>query len=283
MIDAHHHFWHFDSKQYAWIDESMPVLKRDFLPSDLEPVTAENGVDGVISVQARESLEENTFLLDQVRECPLIKGVVGWLPLASPTIEADLERFTSDPLFKGVREVIQGKPDAEFFDNKGFHEGIHLLTQRDLPFDLLIFEDQLESAIRFVDQHPNQRFVLDHIAKPTIHATKFPDAWAKNIRDLAKRENVVCKFSGVVTEVRDAEWNTDLLRPYFDIVLESFSPERIMFGSDWPVCLLQSSYARWIDTVRELMTSLSPAEQQQISSETAAKTYALSAGVPIKE
>ena len=281
MIDSHHHFWHYDSGQYAWIDDDMAVLKRDYLPKDLDPVAAENGVAGVISVQARESLEENSFLLNFARECPLIKGVVGWLPLTSPTVEAELESVASDPLFKGVREVLQGKPDAEFFENAQFHESIRLLTQRDLPYDLLIFHDQLDSVVRFVDRHPNQRFVLDHIAKPVIRASESPNVWEKNIRDLAQRENVACKLSGIATEVRDAKWDIHLLRPYFDVVLESFTPERLMFGSDWPVCLLRTSYARWIGTVRELIASLSPAEQRRIASEAATKTYALSADLPI--
>ena len=275
MIDSHHHFWRYSPADYGWIDDEMEVLKRDFLPGDLELVAGKSGITGVISVQACESLEDNTFLLKQANASDLVKGVVGWLPLAAPDVEAHLDRFAAEPIFKGVREVIQGRKTGEFFENEDFNRGILLLTKRDLPYDVLIFENQLEEAIRFIDRHPGQRFIVDHIAKPLISRGEVSRSWEKNIRSLARRENVMCKFSGVVTEVRDAEWSPESIKDYFTIALSAFGAERLMFGSDWPVCLLRTTYEQWLQTCRELTADLSKTEQDQFFEGTATAAYQL--------
>ena len=279
-IDSHHHFWRFDQAEYEWIEEGMTTLRRDFLCLELREATDGLEVEGVVSVQARTNVEETDFLLAEGRSCPLVKGVVGWVPLKDPAVGDLLDRWSGDPLFRGVREICQGAPDSEFFANGDFDRGIGELTHRDLPYDLLLYEDQLEVVIRFVDRHPDQRFVVDHIAKPVIRAAAFAEAWAGRIRELAKRENVVaCKLSGVVTEVRDGAWDLDLLRPYFEVVLEAFGSERLMFGSDWPVCLLRSGYARWMGAVRDFMAGLPESEQQAIWAGNADRTYGLGLGV----
>jgi L-fuconolactonase len=275
MIDTHHHFWQYNAAEYAWITEEMAVLRNDFLPMQLAQTLSGTGVDGVISVQARSSIEETEFLLDQATTCSLVKGIVGWVPLTNPKVGPILDRFSANPLFKGVREILQGEPDAAYFQNPDFHRGLRELTARNLPYDLLIYAPQLRSAIDFVDEHPNQRFILDHIAKPTITAGAFDTTWAQFLLELAKRQNVVCKFSGVLTEVRDAEWNLDLIRPYFETALAAFGPQRLMFGSDWPVCRLRCQYRDWLETCRLLAASLSQTDQAAFFQDNAIRAYGI--------
>ena len=281
MIDSHHHFWKYQADEFGWVTDEMAVLRQDFLLHQLEDAIAGTGVDGVITVQAKQSLAETEWLLDLAAQDSLIKGVVGWVPLKEPSLGAILDRLKSNAHFRGVREILQGASDAEFFDCPEFHRGIRELTLRGIPYDLLIFHHQLDGAMRFVDEHPNQRFILDHIAKPEI-GNVFAEQWAKKIRDLAQRQNVFCKFSGVATEVRESAWGVKLIRPYFETVLEAFSSHRLLFGSDWPVCLLRTDYRRWISAVQELCAPLSFDERHEIFSETARIAYTLSlALIPI--
>lgn len=274
MIDAHQHFWTYSAAEYDWIDDRMARIRRDFLPLDLAPRLAEAGVRGTVAVQARQTLEETSWLLELARHHPLIRAVVGWVPLAKPAeAAAELDRLGDRPELRGVRHVVQGEADG-FLDRADFNAGLREVTARGLTYDLLVFARQLREAIRFVDRHPAQPFVLDHIAKPRVEGA--PDAaWVAAIRELARRPNVACKFSGVVTEVPGWTWTPELLRPYFDVVLGAFGPRRLMFGSDWPVCLVAAEYRGWVDCVRSFAQPLSPDEQEWILERSAQTAYRL--------
>jgi L-fuconolactonase len=273
-IDSHHHFWKYDPDEYGWIDESMRAIRCDFLPEHLRTEIAAAGVDGVISVEARPSVVETQWLLDFAAQHDFIKGVVGWVELVSPKVGAPLERFASNSKLKSVRHVVQGEPDENFILRDDFNRGIRELTRFGLDYDILIFERHLPQTIRFVDMHPNQIFVLDHIAKPRIK-TNMLEPWGKNLRELARRENVCCKVSGMVTEADYKTWTEAQLRPYFETALEAFGPKRLMFGSDWPVCLVACGYGRWHKLVQDWISRLSKAEQDRILGGTAIEAYKL--------
>lgn len=254
----------------------MSVLKRDFGPSDLAPLCKATGVDSVVSVQASQSLLETERLIRFAETESLVQGVIGWVPLASSGVGTELERLAMSPWLKGVRHVVQDESDPEFLMGPAFNEGIRRLREFKLSYDLLIFPWQLPATIKFVDMHPEQPFVLDHIAKPAINSAQYDSEWEKNIRELAKRDHVIgCKFSGIVTEVRDAEWSVDLLRPYWDVVMQAFGPERLMYGSDWPVLLLRSEYARWVEAVETLTRPLSSDQQNAFWSGNVQRAYRL--------
>jgi len=273
-IDSHQHFWNYDPVEYGWIDESMRALRRDFLPEDLRSEIASAGVDGVVSVQARQNLGETRWLLDLAGQHDFIKGVVGWVELASPTVAAQLEGFASNPKLKAVRHVVQGEPDDNFILREDFNRGIREMKRFNLGYDILIFERHLPQTIQFVDRHPEQVFILDHIAKPRIRENLF-EPWAKKIRDLARRPNVYCKVSGMVTEADHANWTEPQLQRYFEVVLETFGPQRLMFGSDWPVCLVACGYSRWHKLVSAWISTLSAAERERIFGGTAIEGYKL--------
>lgn len=273
-IDSHHHFWSYDPVEYGWIDDAMKVIRRDFLPEHLRAEIAAAGVDGVVSVQARQSVAETEWLLNFAAKHDFIKGVVGWVELVSSRVGADLERFAAHPKLKSVRHVVQGEPDDNFILREDFNRGIRELKQFNLVYDILIFERHLPQTIRFVDAHPNQIFVLDHIAKPRIKDDAF-EPWNKNLRELAKRENVYCKASGMVTEADYETWTEAQVRRYFDAALEAFGPKRLMFGSDWPVCLVACGYARWHKLVSSWIQNLSQPEQDRILGGTAIEAYKL--------
>jgi L-fucono-1,5-lactonase len=277
-IDAHHHFWFYDPKEYPWIDDRMGILKRNFLPEDFEPEVQKAGVTSVVPVQAKQSWRETWQLLQFANDRPFIAGVVGWVPLLDSDLERKLPTLLEHPKLKGVRHAIQDEPDPLFILLDDFNRGIRELEPYGIAFDLLIFERHLPQTIRFVDWHPEQVFVLDHIAKPNI-AGKALSPWRENLQELARRPNVYCKLSGMVTEADWVSWTKDDLQPFFDVVLEAFGSERLMFGSDWPVCLLASSYARWADVVAELLAELSPSEQARIWAGTARRVYKLGAAV----
>jgi len=274
-VDSHHHFWNYSAEQYGWISEKMQVLRRDFAPKDLLEQTESTHIDYVVSVQARQETQETRFLLDYAQKNSWIRGVVGWVPLAQPAIAKVLDSFQGETLLKGVRHVVQDEPDEKFLDREDFNAGIRLLRSFKLVYDLLVFGKQLPMTIRFVDRHPNQPFVLDHIAKPVIEANHFDKQWEKDFRELAKRPNVDCKFSALVTEVRDPEWTIELLKPYWDVALDAFGPDRLMFGSDWPVCLLRSSYADWVAAVSVLVKDLTPQQQANFWGGNANRAYHL--------
>ncbi len=253
----------------------MSVLRRDFTPIDLKHEIQRAGIDGVVSVQARQSIEETEWLLARAAEVDFILGVVGWLPLAADDANRHLERWSQCGKLKSIRHVVQDEPDEAFLLGADFNRGVELLREYNLVYDILIFAKHLPNTLLFVDRHPQQPFVLDHIAKPTIQINKFDQQWARDLRELAKRAQVTCKFSALVTEVRDQRWSVETLRPYWDVALEAFGPQRLMFGSDWPVCLLRSEYARWVSAVEQLSASLSLSERQALWGQTALSTYGL--------
>jgi len=276
-IDSHHHLWAINDTDYVWMSEAHAVIRRDFLSAELDAVLAESAIDGSVAVQARQMVEETDFLLGVADANPRIKAVVGWAPLCENGGEPFLERYAAHPKLRGVRHVVHDEPDDDFILRPDFNQGIRNLSKYGLLYDILIFWKHLPQTIRFVDMHPDQPFVVDHIAKPRITAGNFDTEWASGIRELAKRENVSCKVSGMVTEVRDNEWDTELLRPYFETVLEAFGPQRIMFGSDWPVCLLRAPYGDWVRTADELISPLSLDEQEAFRGGNAARIYGLPA------
>lgn len=275
LIDSHHHLWKYSTDQYGWISDQMLPLKTDFLLPELQQTAAESSIDGFVSVQARQSLQETDDLLAMAETEPLIAGVVGWVPLAAPEIGQTLERLGDQKFLKGVRHVVQDEEDDRFILGTDFNRGVSQLETHNLVYDVLIFAKQLPASIEFVDQHPNLQMVLDHIAKPTITADAFDNAWEMNFRELAKRGNISCKFSGVVTEVRGETWSIDQIQRYWDVALEAFTPDRLMFGSDWPVCLLKTGHTQWLETVQQLASDLSVTERNKIFSTNAIRDYNL--------
>ncbi len=273
-IDTHQHFWKYDPEQYGWINAQQDAIRRDFLPPDLEQAIQQAGISSVISVEARQIVEETAWLLQLAAEYPFIQGVVGWVPLISPTVQEDLERFAENPKLIAVRHVLEGEPDDNYMLRDDFNRGIDLLEPLNLVYNLLIFERHLPQTLEFVDRHPNQVFVVDHIAKPRIK-DELISPWRENLQELAKRENIYCKISGVVTLADYNSWTEAEILPYMEIVLETFGPARLMFGSDWPVCLVAIPYADWLHLVSRFISKLSDEEQQRIWSETATEVYKL--------
>ena len=273
-IDSHHHFWKYSAEEYPWIGDSMSVLRRDFLPEHLRAEIAAVGIDGVVSVQARQTLGETEWLLSIADRNDFIKAVVGWVPLAEPGVRDAVAKFAANPKLRAVRHVVQDEPDDRFILGADFNRGVSVLKDFGLVYDILIFERQLVPSIEFVDRHPQQVFVLDHIAKPRIGDNAI-EPWRANIRELARRPNVFCKVSGMVTEADWKTWSEEQLRPYFDVVLEAFGPRRLMFGTDWPVCLAASGYARWVDVVRKFASGISAEEQEWLFGKTAVLAYGL--------
>jgi L-fuconolactonase len=274
IIDAHHHFWKYDPVEYGWISGEMKVLRRDFLPSDLLEEIKKAGVDGVVSVQARQTTEETKWLLELAARNDFIRGVVGWLPLRDRSFPALLESFSQDKKLVSLRHVVQDEPDPDFLLRTDFNAGIRELRKYDLVYDILIYPHQLPAAITFADLHPSQLFVLDHLAKPLIRYNTL-DPWKDHIIELSRRENVYCKISGMVTEADYENWTTDQLLPYFKVCLDAFGSKRLLFGSDWPVCLLASGYGSWLKAVKYFISSLSRDEQDDILFRNAARGYRL--------
>jgi L-fuconolactonase len=275
MIDAHHHLWKYSAAEYGWITPQMRVLRRDFLPAQLEDLMHHFGIEGTVAVQARQTVEETSWLLSLAAKHPLIRGVVGWVPLTEGAgVKRHLEHFAGNQSLRGVRHVIHDEPDPRYILRDDFNAGISALQGTGLRYDILIFERHLPATIEFVDRHPNQVFILDHIAKPRIKE-RILSPWDRNMRELAKRQNVYCKLSGMVTEADLEHWTPQDLQPYIDVVLAAFGPRRIMYGSDWPVLLRAGDYARWFGTVNNAIANLSKAEQARIMGETAAEAYGL--------
>ena len=272
-IDAHQHFWKYNPAEYSWIDESMSVIRKNFLPENLKYIMTDTGIDGTVAVQARQILHETEWLLKLAEENSFIRGVVGWLPLIESGIEKDLEHFSSFSKLKAVRHVVQDESDA-FLLRPDFNRGIKLLKKYKIAYDILIFEKQIPTTIEFVDMHPEQIFILDHAAKPLIKSNVI-EPWRKNIKSLAKRRNVYCKISGMATEADLQNWTTNQLKPYFETILECFTPGRLMFSSDWPVCLQSCSYKMWHETVKNWINDLSKSEKSRIMGGTAIEAYNL--------
>lgn len=274
-IDSHHHLWAINDTDYVWMTEAHATIRRDFLLPEMQSAFASGGIDGSVVVQARQMIAETEWLLGLADASPQIRGVVGWVPLLENAGEPYLERFAPHPKLKGVRHVVHDEPDDDFILRPDFNAGISQLKTYGLVYDILIFGRHLPQTLRFVDQHPQQPFVVDHIAKPVIAKTHFDRAWADGIRELGKREHVSCKVSGMLTEVRDASWDLGLLQPYFDTVFEAFGPDRVMYGSDWPVCLLREPYGVWANTAQQLAAALSEDEQSAFWGGNATRIYSL--------
>jgi L-fuconolactonase len=274
-IDAHHHLWKYSAAEYGWITPEQRAIRRDFLPEDLEPLMHHFGIEATVAVQARQTLEETTWLLGLSEKHPLIRGVVGWVPLTDGAgVKRSLERFAGNRRLRGVRHLIQDESDPRYILRNDFNEGVSALREFGLRYDILIFERHLPAAIEFVDRHPNQTFILDHVAKPRIK-DKIMSPWDRNMRELAKRQNVYCKLSGMVTEADPQHWTPADLQPYIDVALGAFGPRRLMYGSDWPVMLLAADYARWYGTATNAIAKLSKAEQDRIMGGTAAEAYGI--------
>jgi L-fuconolactonase len=274
-IDAHQHFWNYTPEEYGWIDSSMQVLRRDYLPEHLKPEIDQNGVTGAVAVQARESVEETRWLLDLASANSFIRAVVGWAPLTEPTVADVIGPLLALGPLRGLRHVLQGEADDRYMLRDDFNRGVSTLRGFDLAYDILILERHLPHAIEFVDLHPDQVFIVDHIAKPRIRDSVI-SPWREHIRSLAQRPNVYCKLSGMVTEASWSTWTEKQLEPYFDTVLDAFGPGRLMFGSDWPVCLLATSYGAWFETVSKWIASLTECERNDILGGTAARAYRIS-------
>ena len=273
-IDAHQHFWKYDSFKHAWIDDSMSVIRQDFLPSDLEKVYDEHGIDGCVAVQADQTLEETNFLLWLSGKYEFIKGVVGWVDLRDIKIDKVLEEYGQHEKIKGFRHIVQGEADPDFLLQSDFLRGISYLDKYNFVYDILIFPHQLEATLEFVKRFPHQKFVIDHMAKPYIKDGYF-DGWATLMKEIAKEENVYCKLSGMITEADYNSWTPELITPYMDLVLSAFGSDRIMFGSDWPVCLVAGRYAEVKQLVTDFISKLSLIEQTKIMGTNAMQFYNL--------
>jgi L-fuconolactonase len=273
-IDAHQHFWQYNPYEYKWIDDSMLALKRDFLPVDLKPLLLQEDFDGSIAVQARQTLQETEWLLHLADKYDFIKGVVGWVDLCSDNLEDQLGPFAVHDKLVGLRHVIQDEPDDDFMLRKDFQRGIGKLALHKLAYDMLIFPRHLPNAIRLVRHFPAQTFVLDHIAKPAIR-TKEISPWKQNIEQLAGYPNVYCKLSGMVTEADLHNWKPDDFRQYMDAVLNAFGTDRVMIGSDWPVCTLAGAYHDIIGWMKDYFMPFSGDELEMLLGTNAKKAYSL--------
>lgn len=275
-IDSHQHFWRYDAVRDAWITDSMGVLKRDFLPEQLGPEMVANGMDASIAVQTDQSESETTFLLGLAEKNTRIAGVVGWVDLRSPNVVERLEHFSRFPKLRGFRHIAQSERDDRFLVQEQFIAGIAELRRFGFTYDILIYPKQLSAAIELAARLPGQRFVVDHLAKPEIKATK-TDPWAAQIKTMAQNKNVFCKLSGLVTEGDWKCWKADDFKPYLDIVFDAFGLDRLMFGSDWPVCLLAASYRQVKQLIADYVKGFSRSDQQDIFGGNAARFYELKA------
>jgi len=274
IIDSHQHFWNYEPEKHSWIDDEMSVIRRDFLSDDLKKIFTDNGVDACVAVQADQTTNETDFLISIAENNNFVKGVVGWVDFRSESIEQDLLKYKKYDVVKGFRHVVQGEQDHNFMLRPEFLRGIELLGKYDLCYDILIFPHQLGAALELVKKFPNQKFVIDHIAKPYIKDGFF-EGWAVMMREIAKHQNVYCKISGMITEAGYKTWTTEQVHPYMKLVLESFGAGRVMYGSDWPVCLVAGNYSMVKALVTDFISDLSQEQQNAIMGGNAAKFYNL--------
>lgn len=274
VIDSHQHFWKYEPVKHSWIDDDMSVIRRNFSPSDLAKVYQENSIDGCVAVQADQTLEETDFLIDLASINNFIKGIVGWVDLRAENIENVLEKYSTDKIVKGFRHVVQGEADHNFLLRPNFSRGISLLEKHNFTYDILVFPHQLGSVLEFVKKFPHQKFVIDHIAKPYIKDGYF-EGWATMMTAIGKHENVSCKMSGMVTEADFNIWTPEQIHPYMDTALEAFGSKRILFGSDWPVCLVAGNYSKIKKLTTDFISQLSKIEQNSIMGNNAIEFYNL--------
>lgn len=272
-IDSHQHFWKYDPVRDSWMDDSMQAIRKDFLPGDLETVLRRNGMDGCVAVQADQSEEETAFLLACAARHSFVKGVVGWVDLCAANVEDRLSFFAKNPYFKGVRHILQAEKEG-FALSDDFQRGIGSLAKFGLTYDLLVYPNQLGDATELVESFPRQKFVLDHLAKPSIK-TGAIDEWEAAIVVLAQNQHVYCKLSGLLTEADWHSWTMEGFEPYLKVVFDAFGPKRLMFGSDWPVCLLAGKYASARNLVENYMERFSYEEQAWVMGGNASRFYGL--------
>lgn len=273
-IDAHQHFWKFDPIRDSWISDDMAVLQRDFMPGDLHPLLAQNGFDGCVAVQADQSEKETAFLIQLAAENDFIKGVVGWVDLQADTIADKLAYYKQFGIVKGFRHILQGESQRDLMLTPRFKKGIAALQQFDFTYDILIFPDQLKYANELVGQLPDQKFVIDHLAKPSIKEQKI-DPWQEELCQVAQHKNLYCKISGLVTEADWKNWKKEDFTCYMDVVVEAFGMDRILFGTDWPVCLVAASYEQTFHIVQDYFSAFSEEEQQKVFGQNAVRFYNL--------
>jgi L-fuconolactonase len=273
-IDAHQHFWIYNEKDFGWITDDMALLHQDFMPDNSLKILLDNGFDACVAVQARQTETETEFLLDLAKKSDFIRGVVGWVDLQAENIEERLSYFSGFPKLSGIRHVVQAEPDTDFLLRPAFQNGISLLKQYNLVYDILIYPKQLKSAVKMVRQFSEQVFVLDHIAKPLIKG-KVLEPWRSHIKELARSENVYCKVSGMVTEANWQNWQEKDFRVYLDVIVESFGTDRILYGSDYPVCLAAGNYKSQLQIIEHYLASFSASEQADILGNTACRVYRL--------
>lgn len=273
-IDAHQHFWKFDPVRDSWITDEMWVIQKDFFPNDLKPVLQQNGFDDCIAVQASQSEEETEFLISLANQYDFIKGIVGWVDLQANDIEERLEKYKSIPVVKGFRHVLQGEPQRDLMLKPEFKRGIAALQKQAFTYDILIFPDQVKFSDELAASFPEQKFVIDHIAKPYIKRKEIVE-WKKDMEKIAMHGNVYCKISGMVTETDWKGWKKEDFKPYLDVVVNAFGTNRILFGSDWPVCLVAASYNEMLAIVKEYFASFSKNEQEQFFGLNAIRFYNL--------
>jgi L-fuconolactonase len=273
-IDSHQHFWKYDPVRDSWIDESMSVIQKDFFPEDLEPILKANGIDGCVIVQSDQSEAENHFQIANADNHDFVKGVVGWVNLSAANIEERLQYFSQFKKLKGFRHVLQGEPQRDFMLNPEFLNGISLLNKYNFTYDILVFPDQLKFVKQFVEKFPEHRFVIDHIAKPYIK-DNIIEGWQEDMRAIAEYKNVYCKISGMVTEAKWNSWGKADFYPYMDVVVNAFGTDRVMFGSDWPVCLVAAKYSEVLDIVKDYFSEFSNAERDKVFGGNAIEFYNL--------
>ena len=272
-IDAHNHFWKFDPVRDSWINEEMKVLRKDFLPDDFYSILEANEINGSVAVQADQSLDETRFLLNQAKKNDWIKGVIGWIDLQSEFLENDLVQLEGEQKLKGFRHIAQAEANDFLISNR-FLKGLQTLSKTDYTYDILVFPPQLPAAIELVRKFPTQKFIVDHLAKPYINKGLIKE-WKQNIVELARAENVYCKISGMITEADWGNWKQTDFHPYLDVVTETFGTKRLMFGSDYPVCLLAGSYGQVLEIVKDYFESFSESEKEDIFGLNAIKFYNL--------
>ena len=276
-IDSHQHFWRYDAAEYEWIDDSMSVLRRDFLPSDARREMDLAGVDACVAVQARQTIQETRWLLELADSATFIAAVVGWVDLQADDAEAQLAMFAGHSKLAGVRHIVQSEPDPRFLLRPAFCRGIALLEALDLTYDILIYPRHLPAAIELVSRFPRQRFVLDHLAKPEIRTGEIRE-WERHIRELAEARNVWCKVSGLVTEADWTRWTAADVRPYLDVAFDCFGAHRLLAGSDWPVCTVAADYGRTMSLLTDYLEHRPSSERDAVLGGNAARFWGLPAG-----
>ena len=273
-IDSHQHFWIYNQYEYDWIDDSMAAIRRDFLPRDLRPELDASNFNASVLVQTRQTLAETRWLLELAEEDPWVLGVVGWADLQSPGIRVQLQQFAGNPKLVGLRHIVQAEPDDRFLLRPDFLRGMAAFAEFDLAYDILIYAKHLPVAHEFVRHFPQQRFVLDHLGKPPIRSGDLR-LWAEGIGRLAESPNVFCKLSGLVTEADWRAWTPEQIIPCLDLAFESFGADRLMIGSDWPVCLVAAQYSRVMNLIQEYIRNKSPEAQASVLGGNAQKFWRL--------